>query len=370
MIKILQLCFLSITISSFSQEFKPYQVKSGKIEYQKIRYSTRSVFKSENGVETSFSEQIPYIAEQVIYYWDEFGDIAFEEIHQVSKFGGKRLPNKVKIAERLWLDEHRYYFNVEENKISDDPYYLRIKCKENFQYYQIKDSWVETLYMGTEKSETSEILDKEADYYKIDKYQDLFVWKGLVLKNESFVTTKKGERLYPDRTRIAIGIDTTSIINQALFNPIWLKREKFYNLLDENKIVELIDTRPDLLDQADNIEGIQLQKNDIILFVTSKLTIGKMQVLAIDKNNQLLIKYSLYSYNNVIDGNTTFIIKNKSLVDIDSPHVKNEVSKELDFKWNVTENAILYPQNNISVLLLKPSRTKELKIKEYRRIIK
>jgi hypothetical protein len=83
-------------------------------------------------METSFSEQVPYVAEQVIYYWGEFGNIAFEEIYQVSAFGGKPLPEKIKIAERLWTGDHRYYFNIEENKVSDDPYYLRIKCRENF----------------------------------------------------------------------------------------------------------------------------------------------------------------------------------------------------------------------------------------------
>ena len=365
MIKILQLCFLSITISSFSQEFKPYQVKSGKIEYQKIRYSTRSVFKSENGVETSFSEQIPYIAEQVIYYWDEFGDIAFEEIHQVSKFGGKRLPNKVKIAERLWLDEHRYYFNVEENKISDDPYYLRLKCKENFQYYQIKGSWVETLYMGTEKYGTSEILDKEADYYKIDKYQDLFVWKGLVLKDESFTTTKKGKRLYPDRTRIAIAIDTTSIIKKELFNPTWLKREKLYNSFDDYKIGGIIDTRQDLLEQADNIEGIRIQRNDIILFVTKSNYLGKMQVLSIDESNKLSIKYSIYYFEKEVVINNMFEIKNNSLIDLDNSSVKTNEVSELDFRWENGKKANLFPLNNKSFLLLKASRTSSLKLKPY-----
>ena len=214
-----------------AQEFKPYKVKSGKISYEKLKYSTHSGFLIKNGVKTSYNKQVPYVAEQVIYYWDEFGDIAFEEIYQVSKFGGKLLPEKVKIAERLWIDEHRYYFNFEENKVYDDPYYLRIKCREHFQYYQIKDSWIETLHMGTEKSGTQEILDKQADYYKIDKYQDLYAWKGLVLKSESFYTTPKGERLHLNRAKIAIEIDTVSVVNKALFNPIWLKR--FYNNSDE-----------------------------------------------------------------------------------------------------------------------------------------
>lgn len=367
---LMYLMFMMTLVSIQAQDFKPYKVESGKIVFEKIRYLTKAVFKLENGVETSSSEQIPYVAEQVNYYWDQFGDIAFEEIYQVSKFGGKLLPEKVKISEQLWIDEHRYYFKVAENKVSDDPYYLRIKCKENFQYYQIKDSWVETLHMGTEKSGTKEIIGRQADYYKINKFQDLYAWKGLVLKNENFATTPKGQRLYPDRLRIATEIDTLAVINKELFNPIWLKREKLYKILDEDKIVELIDARPDVTEQADNIDGIILQKNDILLFVTSKLTIGKMQVIAIDSNNQLIIKYCLYSYNKVIDQQDSFKIKNNTVVNIDNPYLENIDHKELDFKWSFIKKGILIPQNNISVLLLKPSRTKTLKIKEYHREIK
>ncbi|MCF6181539.1 hypothetical protein [Lutibacter sp.] len=363
--KILQLFFLSIAISSFSQDFKPYKVKSGKIVYEKVRYSTHSGFSSVNGITTSYSKQVPYVVEQVIYYWDEFGDIAFEEIYQVSKFGGKPLPEKVIIAERLWVDEHRYYFDFKKNKISDDPYHLRIKCREKFQYYQIIDSWIETLYMGTEKSGTKEILGKNADYYKIDKFQDLYAWKGLILKDESFSTTIKGKRLYPNRTKIAIEIDTLFKINKKLFKPIWLKREKLYNSLNGNKIGELLDARQDLLYQADNLKGFQIQKNDILVFVTTKLNLGKLQILNIDKNNKLQIKYQLYT-NNGFESDTrdSFKIKDSSFVNMDNITDKKAAATELDFKY---ENTQLIPQNNIGLYLLKASRTKTLEIKKYRR---
>lgn len=350
-----------------AQKFKPYQVKSGKITYEKLKYSTVSGYSFKNGVETSYSKQVPYVAEQVIYYWDEFGDVAFEEVYQVSKFGGKLLPEKVKLSEQLWVDEHRYYYNIEENTLNDDPYHLRIRCRQNFQYYKMKNSWIETLYIGAEKSGTSEILGKEANYYNISKYQDIYAWKGLVLKNESFYTSGlNGSRSTIERAKVAVEIDTLTKVNQELFNPIWLKREKLYNSLDENKIVEIIDARPDVTQQADNIEGIQIQKNDILLFVTTKLTIGKMQVLAIDKDSLLTVKYSLYSYNSVIDWGNPFRIKDKAVVNIDSPHAQNVVVEELDFKWSVTTNkATIFPQNNLSIFLLKPSRTKTLKIKKF-----
>ncbi len=79
-----------------AQDFKPYKIKSGKITYEKLRYSSHSVFKSENGIDTSFSEQIPYVSEITNYYWDNFGDKSFEETYQISKFGGEKLQKKNK----------------------------------------------------------------------------------------------------------------------------------------------------------------------------------------------------------------------------------------------------------------------------------
>lgn len=360
--RITQLFLFVITVSTFAQEFKPYKVKSGKITYEKLKYSTVSSYKWQNGKETSSSKQVPYVSEQVIYYWDEFGDIAFEEIYQVSKFGGKPLAKKVKIAERFWVDEHRYYFDVTKNKVSDDPYYLRIKCREQFQYYQIKDSWIETIYMGSEKSDTKQILGKETDYYNIGKFQDLYAWNGLVLKDESFSTTRKGKRLYPNRTKIAVKIDTLFKIDKKLFNPSWLKRDKLFKSFDGNEIGEIVDARQDLLIQAETIEGIDIKKNDILLFVTTKLNLGKMQVLNIDKN-KVNIDFTLYNgVNNIVSFRNFFSIKNNTLLNIDDVPFKTEDISQLDFKY---ENSKLIPQNNIGIYVLKASRTSSLKLKPY-----
>lgn len=362
--KIIQYCFLTIAITIQAQDFKPYKVKSGKIIYENLRYSTVSGYSNNNGVETSYSKQVPHVDQQVIYYWDEFGDIAFEEVYQVSEFGGKLLPEKVKIAESLWVDEHRYYFSFEENRVSDDAYHLRIKCKENFQYYQIKDSWIETLYIGTEKFGTKELRGKQADYYKIDEFQDIYAWKGLVLKDESFATTVKRERLHPVRSKVAIEIDTISEINKVVFNPIWLKREKLYNSLDNQKIVELFDGRQEVLEQADNTEGIEIKKNDILLFVTTKLNVGKLQILNIDQH-YLTIKYQLYETNGFeFDSRDSFKIKESTMVNMDNITYKKATTSELDFKY---ENSTIVPQNNSSVFVLKPSRNSALEIKKYRR---
>ena len=347
-----------------AQDFKPYKVKSGKITYDKLKYSTVSKYSNHNGVVTSYSKQVPHIDQQVVYYWDEYGDIAFEEVYQVSEFGGKLLPEKVKIAERFWVDEHRYYFSFEKNTVSDDPYHLRIKCKQHFQYYQIIGSWIETLYMGTEKSGTKEVLGKQADYYKIDAFQDIYTWKGLVLKDESFATRTNGERLHPNHTKIAIAIDTISEINKELFNPIWLKRETLYNSLNQQKIVELMDGRQELLIQAENNIDFKIKKNDILIFVTTKLATGKLQILNVDKN-QLTIKYQLYNNNGFeLDSRDSYKIKDSSFVNMDNITYKKSEKSEFDFMY---KNGTIIHKNNISFFLLKPSRSKKLEIPKFRR---
>ena len=366
----IKLLFLSliVTVAVHAQDFKPYKVKSGKIIYENLKYSTVSGYSNKNGVETSYSKQVPYVAEQVIYYWDEFGDVAFEEIYQVSKFGGKPLPEKVKIGERLWVDEHRYYFNLRKNKVSDDPYHLRIKCREHFQYYQIKDSWIETLYMGAEKSGTKEILGKQADYYNISRYNDIYAWKGLVLKDESFSTNgSNGPRSGINRAKIAVEIDTLSTIDQELFDPIRLKREQLYNSLDWNEIAGIVDARPDLIEQAETVEGLKIRKNDILLFVTKNSYLGKMQVLNITKNNQLKIKYSIYNFNEGEILKELLTIENNTSIDLDSPNVVTTEGRRLEFNWKVTKNANIFPLNNKSILLFKTSRTKTLEITKYQR---
>lgn len=361
----LQLFLVIFSISVYAQDFKPYKVKSGKITYEKLKYSTHSGFSSVNGVTTSYRKQVPYVAEQVIYYWDEYGDIAFEETYQISKLGGKPLVEKIKISERLWVKEHRYYFDFQKNKIYDDPFHLRIKCRENFQYYQIMGSWIKMQYMGVEAAGTKTILGKEATYYKIDNSFDLYTWKNLVLKSENFYTNREGnERRGLESAKIAVKIDTISKINDTLFNPTWLKREKLFKSFDGNKIGGILDARQDLLMQAENTKGIDIQKNDILLFVTTKLNLGKIQILSVNEN-KVNINFTLYNnVNNIVSFRNSFSIKNNTLLNIDDIPFKTEDSSQLDFKY---ENSKLIPQNNIGIYLLKASRTASLKLKPYNR---
>lgn len=356
------LSLLIFVLSIQAQDFKPYKIESGKIVYEKSKYTTQSGFSSVDGVETSYSKQVPYVAEQVIYYWDEFGDIAFEETYRISAFGGKMLPEKIKTSERLWKGDHRYFFNIEKNKISDDPYHLRIKCRAIFQYYQIIGSWIKTQYMGVEESGTKEILGKEADYFKIDDLSDLYAWKNLVLKQEDFYTNeKRDKRCGIARTKLAVEIDTVSKINDSLFDPIWLKREQIYQSFDRNILDELLDSPQDLLEQADNVDGIEVMKNDILFFVTTDYRLGKMQVLLLDED-VLTIKFGWYNNDNSL-GNFSelFKIEKNTFVDIDKAVTIEEKTKEVDFKWDNTGKSILFPVNNIGIYLLKSSRTNTFK---------
>lgn len=341
-----------------AQDFKPYKVKSGKIIYEKLKYSTHSGFSSINGVNTSYSKQVPYVAEEVIYYWDNYGDIAFEETCKVSAFGGKLLPEKIKIAERLWIDEHRYYYDIEKNKVFDDPYHKRIKCKENFQYYQIKGSWIETIYMGTEKTGTKEILEKKATYYRIDNYHDIYAWKGLVLKDESFFTSgSNGSRNKIDRAKVAVKIDTKTIIDKNIFNPKWLEKYLFYQKLDFNTIGGLLDTRQNLLKQAEE-NRLELKKGDIIIYVTSDTNLGKFQVLSTDNDN-LIIKYVNYNIiGEIINQSDNLTIKTTFSCDLDQGATyKNKIYRQ-DFKWSSLPNSTLFPYCNLGFYLIKSSRTK------------
>ena len=138
-----------------------------------------------------------------------------------------------------------------------------------------------------------------------------------------------------------------------------LKSDKLYQNLDGEKISELLDARPDLLTQADNIYGIQIQKNDIFLFVTTELKDGKLEILSIDEQIEMTIRYTLYDFNRAITKDqNSMVLDHNQLIDIDKESTKVLDSRELDFKWGDTENPTLFPQNNISLFLLKESRKK------------
>ena len=82
--------FVMLSVGINAQEFHPYKVKSGKIIYEKRKYSMHAKLHIDSHGNASGSRSNPsYVAEEVTYYWDNYGDVAYEVGYQVSKFGGK-----------------------------------------------------------------------------------------------------------------------------------------------------------------------------------------------------------------------------------------------------------------------------------------
>lgn len=186
-----------------SQVYTPYSVKSGKIVYHSIRYSMKVSFSSINGKESSSRSLIPYLSEERIYYWDNFGDKAFEEIWQVSKFGGKPLDKKVKIAQRLWLGDKRYYYD--NKKVTIDPWHSKLSSKkEKYGTYQ----------------SVKNVAGKKSKLYRESAYTDKYIWQGLSLRNVNFSTSKgKRSEIHTETKAIEVQIIP---IDAKLFHPKWL----------------------------------------------------------------------------------------------------------------------------------------------------
>ena len=136
-----------------------------------------------------------------------------------------------------------------------------------------------------------------------------------------------------------------------------IMQHELYQSIDATRIDELLDARPDLLIQADNIYGIEIKVNDVLFFVTSNHSLGKMQILSFDEQIQMNIKFTLYNNNNSVSlERDVFVLDHNLLIDIDHKSSEFRDSKDLDLKWGDTENPTLFPQNNIGLYLLKESR--------------
>lgn len=186
-----------------TKAYSPYAVKSGKIVYEYIRYSLKVSFSYKQGKESGSRELIPYVAEQKIYYWDDFGAKAFEETWQVSKFGGKPLAQKVKISEQLWLGDKRYYYK--DDKVSIDPWHGRLLAKKpNYGRYKSNKS----------------IAGKKVKLYRESAYTDFYIWNGLRLKQQNF-STSKGKRSDISTEFNALEVNIMPI-DMKKFQPKWL----------------------------------------------------------------------------------------------------------------------------------------------------
>jgi len=216
---------IAISVGINAQEFRPYKVKSGKIVFEKRRYYMHSTTHIDANNKVTGSRSNPsYVEDEIIYYWDNYGDIAFEVAYQVSKFGGKPLPKKVKKYERLWKGNHRYYYNVKKKRLSDDPYYTRKECLKAGRLYELA-GWLSVMYPKAKFLAKESVAGKMVKHYKESENFDFYVWKGLLLREVNYSTKyKNGKevRFEPETEKVAVKIDTESKVNPTIFTPTWL----------------------------------------------------------------------------------------------------------------------------------------------------
>lgn len=220
------LLLLMVNAGVNAQEFHPYKVKSGKIMFEQKKYSMHTKLHIDSNGNASGSRSNPsYVEEEVIYYWDNYGDVAYEVAYQVSKFGGEPLPKKVKKYERLWKGEHRYYYDVKKKKVSADPYRTKHKCLKAGKLY--KDSgWLAVMYPNSSMIIEESVSGKMAKHYKESESWDFYEWNGIILRYVSYSTKKKNgkyKRFEPNRERVAVKVEADTKVDASIFNPLWLK---------------------------------------------------------------------------------------------------------------------------------------------------
>ncbi len=337
------------------QEFRPYQVKSGHIRYQTIRFILHSESHTDStGKMIAKSEQIPYVSRIRDYYWDDYGDVSRDMIYKASDMGGKPLPEKKKVLERLWLDGRMYY--LQNEKVAFDPDHLRDECFEKKQLFQ-KEGWFKVLYPEARPMRKEKVAGREGVRYLVDAFSEYVLWKGLVLHDVSYFTNRAGVRKGNEREETAVEVQTGTSFKPGFFNPLWYQKFTPYYLLDADRIAELMDGNPDLLEQAENY-GLLIKKGETLLYVTSAKNPGKLSVLNINPQNNNMLSIEYVTYNN--DGsvkNESYALKlNKGdYCDLDSGKVSTEPFAGQDFRWIGKPFPILLQGKTLGFYLIKSS---------------
>ena len=208
-----------------AQEFHPYTIKSGSITYEKRKYAMHAKLHVDLNGQISGSRSNPsYVEEEVTYYWDNYGDVAYEVAYQVSQFGGKPLAKKIKKYERLWKGEDRYYYDVKHNKVSVDPYYTRKTCLKAGKLYEVAGC-LAVMYPQASLLSKESIAGKMVNHYQENENRDFYEWNGILLREVSYSTKKKNgkyKRFEPDREKIALKVEVDTKADPSIFTPKWL----------------------------------------------------------------------------------------------------------------------------------------------------
>ena len=183
----------------------------------------------------------------------------------------------------------------------------------------------------------------------------MYVWKGLVLKDESFYTKTNGDRLMIDRAKIATKIDTELVFDKSMFDLIRLKKDRFYQSMNKDDINSYLDGQPNTLIQVQE-SGFEIKEGDIIIFVTSDAHIGKLKILKVNKE-ALTIKYVTYDdYGDVFTQVSNLNIPNNFTCELDEGRVNEDKMYLQDFTFEYNGNPLLIPFPTIGFYLVKESR--------------
>ena len=92
-----------VTLGINAQEFHSYKVKSGKITFEKRKYSMHAKLHidSDGKISGSRSRSNPsYVEEEITYYWDNYGDVNYSTKKKNGKY--KRFePDREKTAIKI-----------------------------------------------------------------------------------------------------------------------------------------------------------------------------------------------------------------------------------------------------------------------------
>ncbi|RUA12724.1 MAG: hypothetical protein DSY82_00495 [Flavobacteriia bacterium] len=339
----------------FAQEYKPYKIKSGKIEYEVWKYKISSHYSNHNGEEKRWKEAMPYVVEIIDFYWDDYGDKTFEQNWIVAEPHGQQIP-KIPNYELLTTKGKKYYFNYQDYTYREDPDHVRSECMERYNFYQLTGSWVKTVYGGYEKGEQN-VLGKNCSYYQANEVLDLYIWKGLPLKEDTFKTNREGKRLNIESTRMATDIQTGLVFDKMMFDPIRIQPDRDFIRLNIDDIGEMIDADQNKLRQIDE-SGYEIREGDVILYVTSDYRLGKLRVLRI-RRNEMNIRFVTYdSVGSIFNESSDLCIKNNFTCDLDGGTISKNRMYQQDFRYKFQDKPMLIPFPNYGFYLIKSSRKK------------
>lgn len=351
---IVVLFFLILNSILNAQEYHPYKIKSGKIEYELRKYKTHVHHSVTNGKEKNWNEEVPFVAEIIIFYWDDYGDKSFEESWEVADFSG-RMISETKKYEMLTVNGKKYYYNFKDNSSKTYPDNIRQECMDRLNFYQITGSWVKAAYGGTEKG-TARVLNRETVHYQANDALDIFTWKGVPLREDTFNTTREGKRLRLETKRIATDMIIGLEFDALMFDAERMKPDSSFMNLTYYDIGEYFDALPNKLRQIDE-SAYEIRKGDVILYVSSDMHLGKLKVLQITPQ-QLIIKYVTFAGDgSVLSQSAKLSIPNNFTCELDRGIVNEDKMYRQDFRYKFQNKPWIKPSPTLGFYLLKESRT-------------